>query len=172
MGDEQNSGITLVRKSGQSAEDLPVDVDTIATLIAERYPATSVSEARNIILDMASHFGYSQQGDMVDSGSISSNVHSLRFAELLDADGRKIHVGCIMAVGEDWVEVSFPTRMTLQSGIELRFLPSPKVHKVDLRWRHEDRAGFTYPDGTPPDAPQMEEAGLLDPRSAQEKMLE
>lgn len=172
MSQKQDAGVILVRKGDQSAGELPVDVDAIAIAIAERYPATSVIEARNIILELARHFGYSRRIDSVEDGSAASNVRSLRFAELLDADGRKMHVGCVMSFGKDWVEVSYPARAPLQSGIHLRFLPSHKVHKVDHKWRHDDRAGFTYQDVAPLDAPHVTDPDSLDPRSSAEKMRE
>lgn len=172
MKNEQNAGVILVLKDGPSGKPLNVDVDTIATVIAERYPSTAVSEARSIILDMADYFGYARRAAPSGARTVGTKVHSLRFAELLDVDEKRLHVGCVMAFGNDWVEVSYPTKEALQSGVHLRFLPSPKVHKIDLKWRHDDRAGFTYPDGLPSDAPQSSDPGSLDPRSAAVKMRE
>ena len=44
-----------------------------------------------------------------------AQLHELvmRFAEVIDDVGKPIHVGCIMAAGQDWVEVSAPEHAEL-----------------------------------------------------------
>ena len=41
----------------------------------------------------------------------------VKFAEILDEVGQRLHVGCVMAAGQDWVEVSLPEHTTLGSNI-------------------------------------------------------
>lgn len=90
----------------------------------------------------------------------------MRFAEIIDEVGRRLHVGCVMAAGQDWVEVSLPVQMQLGSGLQVRFLPSTVAHEVTAGWRGEDRVGFTYDHGGPPEDQFVGIPGLLDPRPA------
>jgi len=90
----------------------------------------------------------------------------LRFAEILDEVGKRLHVGCIMAAGEDWVEVSLPEHTQLGAGLQVRFLPSMVSHGVSAGWRANDRVGFTYVSGGPPEDPFAGIPGLHDPRPA------
>lgn len=98
-------------------------------------------------------------------GMAASTTH-LRFAEIIDAIGRRIHIGCIMAAGRDWVEVSVPEQMALDPGLQVRFLPSMVSHGVTAEWRGVDRVGFTYSGGGPPEDQFAGLSGLLDPRPA------
>lgn len=90
----------------------------------------------------------------------------MRFAEILDAMGRRLHVGCVMAAGEDWVEVSLPEHTELGSGLQVRFLPSPVSHGVVPGWRANDRVGLSYVSGGPPEEQFASIPGLFDPRPA------
>lgn len=90
----------------------------------------------------------------------------MRFAEILDEVGRRLHVGCVMAAGQDWVEVSLPEHTKLGSGLHVRFLPSPVAHGVTPGWRANDRVGLTYVNGGPPEDQFAGFPGLLDPRPA------
>ncbi len=90
----------------------------------------------------------------------------MRFAEILDEVGKRLHVGCIMAAGEDWVEVSMPEQMQLGAGLQVRFLPSMLSHGVEPGWRSADRVGFTYMHGGPPEDQFAGIPGLRDPRPA------
>lgn len=90
----------------------------------------------------------------------------IRFAEILDEVGKRLHIGCIMAAGEDWVEVSLPESTELGSGLHVRFLPSDLSHGVTPGWRSSDRVGFTYCNGGPPEEQFAGIPGLHDPRPA------
>jgi hypothetical protein len=90
----------------------------------------------------------------------------LRFAEILDARGKRQHVGCVMAAGNDWVEVSLPEHMRLGPDLQVRFPPSTVAHGVSAGWRSEDRVGFTYEHGGPPEDQFAGLPGLLDPHPA------
>ncbi len=90
----------------------------------------------------------------------------LRFAELMDEVGKRLYVGCVMAVGQDWVEVSLPAHFHLDGDLSVRFPPSLRAHDVRTGWRAADRVGLTYVADAPP-AEQFAGAGnLLDPRPA------
>lgn len=90
----------------------------------------------------------------------------MRFAEILDEVGKRLHVGCVMAAGQDWVEVSLPEHTELGSGLQVRFLPSRDSHGVVPGWRSSDRVGFTYREGGPPEDQFAGLPGLNDPRPA------
>lgn len=90
----------------------------------------------------------------------------MRFAEILDEIGRRIHIGCIMAAGRDWVEVSCPEQMPLDARLQVRFLPAQEAHGVLAEWRGADRVGFTYRHGGPSEEQFAGLQGLLDPRPA------
>lgn len=90
----------------------------------------------------------------------------MRFAELLDELGRRLHVGCVMAAGLDWVEVSVPENLELHDGLSVRFLPSNLSHSVTPGWRAIDRVGLTYTAGGPPEDQFAGLPGLVDPRPA------
>lgn len=90
----------------------------------------------------------------------------MRFAELLDEVGKRLHVGCVMAAGQDWVEVSLPEHTELGAGLQVRFLPSLHAHGVSPQWRAADRVGLTYLSGGPPEDQFAGLSGLLDPRPA------
>lgn len=94
----------------------------------------------------------------------------MRFAEILDAVGKRLHVGCVMAAGQDWVEVSLPEHLQLGDGLKVRFLPSTVAHEVSPGWRSSDRVGFTYDHGGPPEEQFAGLPGLLDPRPASLKV--
>lgn len=87
----------------------------------------------------------------------------MRFAEVVDAVGKRLHVGCIMAAGQDWVEVSLPENASLGDRLQVRFLPSTLSHDVMPEWRGKDRVGFTYVHGGPPEEQFAGLPGLLDP---------
>ena len=90
----------------------------------------------------------------------------MRFAEIVDDVGKRLHVGCVMAAGQDWVEVSLPEHTSLGAGLQVRFLPSQVAHEVRAGWRARDRVGFTYSAGGPPEDQFAGLPGLLDPRPA------
>ena len=90
----------------------------------------------------------------------------LKFAEIIDEVGKRLHVGCVMAAGQDWVEVSLPQHTALGSNVQVRFLPSTVAHDVRTGWRATDRVGFTYTAGGPPEDQFAGLPGLLDPRPA------
>ena len=90
----------------------------------------------------------------------------MRFAEVIDEVGHRLHVGCIMAAGQDWVEVSLPEAARLGEHLQVRFLPSQVAHDVEPGWREPDRIGFTYVEGGPPEDQFAGLPGLLDPRPA------
>jgi len=106
----------------------------------------------------------------------TANLHTplqrvaMRFVEIIDALGKRIHVGVVMAAGQDWVEVSLPEHTSLQPGLKVKFLPSPDAHEVDPGWRAVDRVGFTYAQGGPNSDQFAGFPGLLDPRSAALKL--
>ena len=93
----------------------------------------------------------------------------MRFAEIIDAVGRRLHVGCVMAAGQDWVEVSLPEATQLGTGLHVRFLPSTVSHEVSAGWRAKDRVGLTYDHGGPPEDQFAGIPGLQDPRPASQK---
>lgn len=93
----------------------------------------------------------------------------LRFAEIVNAIGKRLHIGCIMAAGVDWVEVSLPEHTKLKGDLRVRFLPSDVSHDVKLSWRSIDRVGFTYAAGGPPEEQFAGIPGLLDTRSAAQR---
>ena len=95
---------------------------------------------------------------------------AMRFAEIIDEVGKRLHVGCVMAAGQDWVEVSLPEHTTLGRGLQVRFLPSTITHEVSAGWRANDRVGFTYDHGGPPEDQFAGLPGLLDPRPAAVKL--
>lgn len=90
----------------------------------------------------------------------------MKFAEIIDEVGKRLHVGCVMAAGQDWVEVSLPQHTDLGANVQVRFLPSSIAHHVRAGWRAADRVGFTYTAGGPPEEQFAGLPGLLDPRPA------
>ena len=94
----------------------------------------------------------------------------MRFAEIIDEVGKRLHVGCVMAAGQDWVEVSLPEHTQLGQGLQVRFLPSTHSHGVSPGWRGNDRVGCTYVNGGPPEEQFAGLPGLLDPRPASLKV--
>lgn len=90
----------------------------------------------------------------------------MRFAELVDEVGKRLYVGCIMAVGQDWVEVSLPEDFELGEGLSVRFPPSLHTHGVKPGWRAPDRVGLTYVTEGPPQEQFAGLNGLKDPRPA------
>ncbi len=90
----------------------------------------------------------------------------MRFAEIINEVGKRLHIGCIMAAGQDWVEVSLPDRAELAEHLKVRFLPSPVSHEVNAAWRTRDRVGLTYVSGGPPEEHFAGLPGLFDPRPA------
>jgi hypothetical protein len=90
----------------------------------------------------------------------------MKFAEIIDELGKRLHVGCVMAAGQDWVEVSLPEHTALGGNIQVRFLPSTIAHEVKPEWRASDRIGLTYAAGGPPEDQFAGLPGLQDPRPA------
>jgi len=171
MVKKQKKIAKFIRKTDLASENADIDVEAFASVLTLRHPSISKRAARRIIFDVADYLGYTQALDPPPAEAPESILQSdMRFAEVLGQDGKRLHIGCIMAFGKDWVEVSHPARMALPSELQLRFLPSTRAHKVELRWRHEDRAGFTYPTGEPVEAVQLSEATSIDPRSVAEMM--
>ena len=91
---------------------------------------------------------------------------AMKFADILDCLGNRLHLGCVMAAGQDWVEVSLPEKMELGGGLQVRFHPSTDLHRVSVRWREIDRVGLTYRDGGPLEELFAGLPGLFDPRSS------
>lgn len=88
----------------------------------------------------------------------------MRFAEVIDELGRRLHVGCIMAAGQDWVELSVPEPASLEGHLQVRFLPAETAHEVEPGWRSDDCVGFTNVGDGPPEDQFAGLPGLLDPR--------
>lgn len=78
-------------------------------------------------------------------------------------------MGCVMAAGPDWIEVSVPPMLRIEGGASLRFPPSLKRYPVTPSWRTEDRAGFTFLDDRVPEEQLKRLASVLDPRPASER---
>ena len=97
-------------------------------------------------------------------------VHSaaLLFAEIIDQAGKRIHVGVIMGAGHDWVEISVPELLNLESAGNIRFLPALLTHAVTIGWRTLDRVGLAYVNGGPSDDKFAGLPGLNNSRSAEE----
>jgi hypothetical protein len=93
---------------------------------------------------------------------------AILFAELVDHVGKRVHVGVIMAAGRDWVEVSVPELLNLESTQEIHFLPTLLSHTVTIGWRKLDRVGLAYVSGGPPDDRFAGLPRLNDSRSAEE----
>ena len=93
---------------------------------------------------------------------------STHFAEMVDGSSKRIYVGCVMAAGSDWVEVSAPALLNLGSTSGIRLLPSLLSHAVAVRWRSIDRVGLQYLSGGPPDDWFAGIIGMNDSRSAEE----
>jgi hypothetical protein len=72
------------------------------------------------------------------------------FAEIVSSTGRRLHIGCVMAAGPDWIEVSVPIRLKLEDNLGVCFLPSKTTYTVNRGWRRIDRVGLTYIDGELP----------------------
>lgn len=108
-----------------------------------------------------------------DNIMVNQSAHlydfAMRFAEVIDDLGKRLHVGCIMAAGQDWVEVSLPEHAPLDGNLQVRFLPSQLSHEVKPCWRGRDRVGFTYLAGGPPEDQFAGLHGLLDPLPASRK---
>lgn len=96
---------------------------------------------------------------------------AIHFADMVDEFGKRVHIGCMMAAGRDWVEVSMPKRLDTDSIREVRFLPSLVSHAVTVGWRASDRVGFTYVNGVPPDDIFAGLVGMSDSRSATEMRI-
>lgn len=90
----------------------------------------------------------------------------MRFADLVDEVGKRIHIGCILAAGHDWIELSMPPETTFGPTGRVRFLPSLLTHDVATGWRDNDRVGLVYTKGGPPDEQLSGIPGLWDHRSA------
>lgn len=106
----------------------------------------------------------------MDTAHRTAHDFVMRFAEVIDEVGKRLHVGCIMAAGQDWVEVSLPENAQLADHMQLRFLPSQLSHEVKPGWRQQDRIGFTYEAGGPPEDQFAGFPGLCDPRPASLRM--
>ena len=91
---------------------------------------------------------------------------AMKFAEIVDEVGKRLHIGCVLAAGQDWVEVSLPEQADLKPRMLVRFLPSSIAHEVKVEQRGEDRIGFTYSRGGPPEDPFAGLPGLQDPHTA------
>lgn len=76
--------------------------------------------------------------EMDKSGVVQS------FAELISEDGKRKHIGCVMGLGNGWVEVSLPECLNLPAEISVRFLPSRESVQVLEESRALDRARFVY----------------------------
>ncbi len=91
---------------------------------------------------------------------------TLRFADITNARGRRVHIGCIMSAGLDWVEVSLPDHLQVEDEVWVAFPPCQIKHRVKADWRTLDRIGFIYLEGGPAEEQFAGIPGLLDPRSA------
>jgi hypothetical protein len=90
---------------------------------------------------------------------------AMRFAEVIDNGGQRVHVGVIMAAAQDWIEVSTPSTLNVAPAHGLRFPPSLLFHRIAVSWRTVDRVGLTYLAGGPPEEQFAGIPGLNDPRS-------
>lgn len=102
----------------------------------------------------------------MDTASSPLRNFVMRFAEIVDQVGKRLHIGCVMAAGQDWVEVSLPAHTDLGPDLHVRFLPSAETHAVRPGWRSPDRVGFIYAGGGPPEDQFAGLPGLQDPRPA------
>lgn len=96
---------------------------------------------------------------------------AIHFADMVDEFGKRVHIGCMMAAGHDWVEVSMPKHLNTDSIREIRFVPSQVSHAVTVGWRASDRVGFTYVNGGPPDDIFAGLVGMNDSRSVTEMRI-
>ncbi len=58
-------------------------------------------------------------------------VHHMQFAALLGEAGNKLHVGCIMDIGYNWVDLSLPLGFPLPKQLLLTFYPDQTPHDVE-----------------------------------------
>ncbi len=91
---------------------------------------------------------------------------TIRFAELYDAKGQRIYVGCVMKAGSEWVEVSVPEHLDLKGQLWVSFPPSPTSHRARAEWRAADRIGLVYLEGGPSEEQFAGIPGLIDLRPA------
>jgi hypothetical protein len=75
---------------------------------------------------------------------------NLQFAELLEPDGRSLHIGCVMLRGADWVEVSIPRGFEVGDSLMVRFHPSRRCYNVRKAWLRPDCVGLNFLE-TPPE---------------------
>jgi hypothetical protein len=94
----------------------------------------------------------------------------MRFAEIVDKAGKRIHMGVIMAAAQEWIEVSLPETMNVGADSEVRFPPSLLAHHVAVRWRKADRVGLAYLAGGPSEEQFAGLSGLNDMRSLSHMM--
>ena len=57
-------------------------------------------------------------------------IDSVQFIELFDEWPRRAHVGCLMDIGHNWVDVSLPSDFALPDRLWLTFYPDPTLHGV------------------------------------------
>lgn len=103
------------------------------------------------------------------SGSIVPAT--MRFAVITNAQGQRLHVGCVMRAGTDWVEVSLPGHFALEETVWVSFSPCLTRHHVKSDWRTVDRVGLVYLDGGPTEEQFTGIPGLFDLRPACLKRL-
>jgi hypothetical protein len=75
---------------------------------------------------------------------------NLQFAELMESDGRPLHIGCVMMRGADWVEVSLPRGLAVSDCLMVRFHPSRRCYNVRKAWQRPDCVGLNFLE-TPPE---------------------
>jgi len=93
-------------------------------------------------------------------------VVAMIFAEILNDEGKRVHIGCIMAAGEDWIEVSVPAKAKLPQSLHVRVFPSLITHAASEKWRRLDRVGMVYVNGGPLTEQFYSVPGIYDPRPA------
>ena len=52
------------------------------------------------------------------------------FAEIVSSTGRRLHIGCVMAAGPDWIEVSVPIRLKLEDNLGVCFGDVPNSVEI------------------------------------------
>ncbi len=74
---------------------------------------------------------------------------NLQFAEILEPNGRPLHIGCVMQRGADWVEVSLPRGLEVGDSLMVRFHPSRRCYNVRKAWQHPDCIGLSFLESPP-----------------------
>ena len=68
----------------------------------------------------------------------------MKFAALFSRSGQKLHVGCVLSAGDDWIEVSVPPGFKTDQPLQLMLYPSEALFPVKEVWRRPDCVGLAY----------------------------